>query len=118
MQLQNLNDAVIEEQEQHQGCIASHLNRCSNDINTYDVDYYSYPNFIGQQELHIFQANICNYHYNKIRGTMSEQLRNECSSIAWYYGNDKAKWGRSILMKKRKKDCILIIRIEMMENSY
>ena len=78
MQLQNLNDAaVIEEQEQHQVCIASHLNRCSNDINTYDVDYYSYPNFIGHQELHIFQANICNYHYNKIRGTMSEQLKNE-----------------------------------------
>lgn len=77
MQLQNLNDAVIEEQEQHQVCIASHLNRCSNDINTYDVDYYSYPNFIGHQELHIFQVNICNYHYNKIRGTMSEQLKNE-----------------------------------------
>ena len=101
MQLKNLNDVFVkeqyqeqyqeqqeqyqeqqeqyqeQEQEQYQGCIASHLNRCSNDINTYDVDYYSYPNFIGQQELHIFQVNICNYHYNKIRGTMSDQLRNE-----------------------------------------
>lgn len=77
MQLQNLNNAVVEEQEQHQGCIASHLNRCSDDINTYNVDYRSYPDLIGRQELHIFPVNICNYHYNKIRGTMSEQLRNE-----------------------------------------
>jgi hypothetical protein len=77
MQLQNLNNAVVEEQAQPPKCIASHLNRCSDEIEVYDVDYYSYPNYIGHQERHIFQAHICKYHYDKIRGTMSEQLKRE-----------------------------------------
>jgi len=82
MQNQNQNQIqnAAEEQEQvnfHEKCTASYLNRCSDDLQVYDVVYHCRPREKDLVRGHgpyddTLQVGICNYHYNKILANVPE----------------------------------------------
>jgi len=91
-QNQNQNLAAAEEQVNfHDTCVASYLNRCSDDLETYNVVYHHRPREKDLARGHgpyddTLQVGICSYHHNKILANVPEDEERRLPEI---YGCDE-----------------------------
>ena len=97
MQNQNQNIAAADEHQQEQvnfrdTCVASYMNRCSNDLQIYDIIYHCRPREKDLARGHgpyddTLQVGICSYHHNKILANVPDDKERRLPEI---YGWDES----------------------------
>ena len=90
-QNQNQNVAAEEQVNFRDTCVASYMNRCSNDLQVYDIIYHCRPREKDLARGHgpyddTLQVGICSYHHNKILANIPDDEERRLPEI---YGWDE-----------------------------